>query len=306
MKRFALPLLGVLLVFGLVWQVNPESLTHAIKTRSLQTPAPTAVQSRAPEKPLTIRTEGRVVAYPNAEVNVGTDVAGTIVYLPVKERDFVKKGQVIAELRSDDQLASMNSAQAHANEEAANIRLYEVEVERAKKLYEAKAGTLQVVDRAQRDLDAARARLNTANADVRRWEAVIAKSRIVAPISGTVINRVVAPGETIKEGATLMTIVDLSRVRVEAEVDEFDVGRIRRGDAGRITAEGFDGQSWQTRIEEIPNSVVPRNLRPEDPGKPVDTRVLLVKLAFEKQTPLKLGQRVQVEISPEDRTIARK
>lgn len=304
MKRFALPLLGVLLVFGLVWQVNPESLTDAINSRTKAAPA--AIQASSAAKPLTIRTEGRVVAYPNAEVNVGTDVAGTIVYLPVKERDHVQKGQVIAELRSDDLRASLNSAQAHANEETANIRLYEVEVERAKKLYEAKAGTLQAVDRAQRDLDAARARLNTDNADVRRWEAVIAKSRIIAPIGGTVITRVVAPGETVKEGATLMTIADLSRVRVEAEVDEFDAGRIRRGDHGVITAEGFDGQSWSTKIEEIPNSVVPRNLRPEDPGKPVDTRVLLVKLAFEKQTPLKLSQRVQVEISPEDGAMARK
>jgi HlyD family secretion protein len=304
MKRFALPLLGVLVVFAAVWQVNPQSLTHAIQSHAKQAPA--AVQTPLAAKPLTIRTEGRVVSYPNAEVNVGTDVAGTIVYLPVKERDFVKKGQVVAELRSDDQVASLHSAEAHANEEAANIRLYEVEVERAKKLYEAKAGTLQAVDRAQRDLEAAQARLNTANADIRRWEAVIAKSRIVAPISGTVITRVVAPGETVKEGATLMTIADLSRVRVEAEVDEFDAGRIRRGDGGVVTAEGFDGESWQTKIEEIPNSVVPRNLRPEDPGKPVDTRVLLVKLAFEKQTSLKLGQRVQVEISPEDRTMARR
>jgi hypothetical protein len=49
---------------------------------------------------------------------------------------------------------------------------------------------------------------------------------------------------------------------------------------------------------------VPRNLRPEDPGKPVDTRVLLVKLAFEKTSPLNLGQRVQVEIQPEGQVIA--
>lgn len=301
MKRFALPLVGIVLVFALVWQVNPESLTHVMKK-----PNPSVVQSAAPATPLTIRTEGRVVTYPNAEVNVGTDVAGTIVYLPVKERDYVRKGQVIAELRSDDLRASLNAAQAHANEEAANIRLYEVEVERAKQLYEGKVGTLQALDRARRDVDAAQARLNTANADVKRWEAVIAKSRIVAPISGTVITRVVAPGETVKEGATLMTIADLSRVRVEAEVDEFDAGRIRRGGEGAVTAEGFDGQQWPTKIEEIPNSVVPRNLRPEDPGKPVDTRVLLVKLAFQSQTPLKLGQRVQVEITPEERTVVKK
>jgi RND family efflux transporter MFP subunit len=301
MKRFALPIFGVVLVFALVWLVKPESLTHV-----LEKPQPKMVSTSAtPRKPLTIRTEGRVVAYPNAEVNVGTDVAGTIVYLPVKERDYVRKGQVIAELRTDDQRASLNSAQAHANEEAANIRLYEIEVQRAKKLYQEKVGTLQAWDRSQRDLDAAQARLNTANAEVRRWQAVIEKSRIVAPISGTVITRIVAPGETVKEGATLMTIADLSRVRVEAEVDEFDAGRIHRGAEGIVTAEGYNGQSWESRIEEIPNSVVPRNLRPEDPGKPVDTRVLLVKLAFAQSTPLKLGQRVQVEIVPDEEKLAR-
>lgn len=300
MKKFALPLVGIALVFALVWQVKPETLTHVVN-KPAKAPA-----SLPDSKPTTIRTEGRVVAYPNAEVEVGTDVAGTIIYLPVKERDFVKKGQVIAELRSNDLQASMNSAQAHANEEAANIRLYEVEVQRAKKLYEEKVGTLQALDRAQRDLDAAQARLNTANADVRRWEAVIAKSRILAPISGTVISRNVAPGETVKEGATLMTIADLKRVRVEAEVDEFDAGKIRKGIAGVITAEGYDGQQWSTHVEEIPNSVVPRNLRPEDPGKPVDTRVLLVKLGFEQSTPLKLGQRVQVEIRPEEQKLAKR
>ncbi len=301
MKRFALPVIGIVLVFAMVWQVSPESLTHAVKK-----PKAATMEASSSKKQLTIRTEGRVVAYPNAEVNVGTDVAGTIVYLPVKERDYVRKGQVIAELRSDDLRASLNSAQAHANEEAANIRLYEIEVQRAKKLYEEKVGTLQALDRAQRDLDAAQARLNTANADVKRWDAVIAKSRIVSPISGTVITRAVAPGETVKEGATLMTIADLGRVRVEAEVDEFDAGRIHRGADGVVTAEGFNGQSWDANIEEIPNSVVPRNLRPEDPGKPVDTRVLLVKLAFQKPTPLKLGQRVQVEITPDAERLARK
>ena len=68
--------------------------------------------------------------------------------------------------------------------------------------------------------------LNTEQADVK---AVIAKNRFVAPISGTVISPAVAPGETINEGATLLAIADLRCVRVEAEVDEFDAGRIHRG-----------------------------------------------------------------------------
>jgi hypothetical protein len=50
------------------------------------------------------------------------------------------------------------------------------------------------------------------------------------------------------------------------------------------------------KIEEIPDSVVARKLKPEDPGRPTDTRVLLVKVALLEKTPLKLGQRVEMEI----------
>ncbi len=48
-------------------------------------------------------------------------------------------------------------------------------------------------------------------------------------------------------------------------------------------------------MEEIPDEVEGRKLKPEDPGKPTDTRVLLVKVAFDEATPLKLGQRVEVD-----------
>ena len=49
-------------------------------------------------------------------------------------------------------------------------------------------------------------------------------------------------------------------------------------------------------MEEIPDAVVGRRLKPQDPGKPEDTRVLLVKIALSEPTPLKLGQRVEIRI----------
>ena len=64
-----------------------------------------------------------------------------------------------------------------------------------------------------------------------------------------------------------------------------------------ITAEGYPGPGWRGRVEEVADAVVPRRTRPEDPGRPADTRVLLVRIAFLKTTPLKLGQRVEVEIA---------
>ena len=103
-------------------------------------------------------------------------------------------------------------------------------------------------------------------------------------------------GETIDAGDAVIDVADLRRVRVEAEVDEFDAGRVSLGASVVVRAEGFDGQSWAGRVEEIPDAVTGRRLKPQDPGKPQDTRVLLVKVALDEATPLKLGQRVEVEV----------
>ena len=59
---------------------------------------------------------------------------------------------------------------------------------------------------------------------------------------------------------------------------------------------GFDGKQWRGTIEEIPDAVTSRRLKPLDASKPIDTRVLLVKIALNEPTPLKLGQRVEVQI----------
>ena len=85
--------------------------------------------------------------------------------------------------------------------------------------------------------------------------------------------RYVQPGETVDVGTRLVTVVDLTRVRcVEAEVDEFDIGGMTLGAVVRVSAEGIPGLTWRGTVEEIPDTVVGRHLRPEDTARPVDTR----------------------------------
>jgi hypothetical protein len=94
----------------------------------------------------------------------------------------------------------------------------------------------------------------------------------------------------------LVTLADLNQLRIEAEVDEFDVGKVQLNAPVQITAEGFS-QTWIGHIEDIPANVTTRRLKPPDPARPVDTRVLMVKIALhDKNIPLKLGQRVSVNI----------
>jgi HlyD family secretion protein len=236
------------------------------------------------------------VAYPGAEVTVGSDVAGTIDRLLVDEKQSVHKGAVIAVIRADDTRAALTQARARVNESDADIRLFELERDRARSLWEREVASKQAWERAERDLDAARARRASAVAEVRRLEASVAKTVIKSPIDGVVLTRFVQPGETIVSGDRLVTLADLNRTRVEAEVDEFDAARVSVGSGAVVFAEGYNAR-WHGTVEEIPDSVTSRRLKPQDTSKPVDTRVLLVKVAMNEKTPLKLGQRVEIEIA---------
>jgi RND family efflux transporter MFP subunit len=284
MNRILYPILGLLILVATVVQVSA--------TRTPNVPKP---QASAKAEVPRIVAEGRVVAYPGAEITVGSDVAGTIERLNVDEKQTVHAGDVLAVIKADDTRAALSVARARVGEADADIRLFATEVERAQHLFGEDVGSKQAWDKAERDLDSARARRSSASAEVRRLEALVDKTVITAPIDGIVITRHSHAGETIDVGDPIVTVADLKKVRVEAEIDEFDTARIRLGAPVAVSAEGF-GRAWRGTIEEIPDAVVNRRLNPQDPSKPIDTRVLLVKIAFGEPTPLKLGQRVDVRI----------
>lgn len=282
MKRLLIPVFGILLVVLTVVQVKA--------TRPSSNPAPAPLVSKS------ISAEGRVVTYPGAEVSVGSDIGGTIESLRVNEKDRVKKGDVIAIVRADDTRAALAQARSRVGESDADVRLYEAETVRWRKLFEQAVGSKEAWEKAQRDLDAAKARRASAVDEVARLEALLEKTRVVAPIDGVIVERTRHAGETVSGGETIVTIADLSRTRIEAEIDEYDASRVVAGGRVHLRAEGYDGLQWNGTIEEVPDSVVSRRLKPQDPSKPIDTRVLLVKVAIDEPTPLKLGQRVEVSL----------
>jgi HlyD family secretion protein len=243
-----------------------------------------------------ISAEGRLVAYPGADVTVGTDVAGIVDRVNVVEKQSVKKGDVLATLRAEDTRAALEQAKARVGEAVADIRLYTVERDRAQSLWQTAVGSKQSYERAERDLDSAGARRASAEADVARLEATLKKTVIKSPIDGVVTGRLVQPGEAVAIGDRIISVADLTRTRIEAEVDEYDAGRIRLGAPATVRAEGYE-ESWNGTVEEIPDAVTTRRIKPQDTSKPVDTRVLLVKVALGQATPLKLAQRVEIVFS---------
>jgi RND family efflux transporter MFP subunit len=270
----------------------------ALRARGVGAGAPAPASPAAPLEAQRVAAEGRVVAYPGAEVKVGAERAGRLVRVLVREGDRVRKGDLLAEVESEELRATLAEARARVAESEAEARLTTLNLERRRRLFDEKIVAASDLDQATRDLEIARARHDTAEATVKRYEAQLRKSRILAPIDGTVTARKVDAGQTVEDGDHAFTLADLGRLRIEGEAHEADAGAIAPGAEVEITADGFPGQAWKGRVEEIPDSVTLRRLKPQDPSRPTDTRVLAVKVAFAEPTPLKLGTTVELKIGP--------
>jgi HlyD family secretion protein len=276
---------GLALLAGTAFQARPSA----------------ASEPSATIEPVTIgngvAAEGRVVAYPGAEVTVGADATGRLLRVNVEEGDVVRKGQVLAEIDASDLVASRDEAKARLEEATAERHLAQLNAERKAKLFA--EGILPAFDRdaAARDVEITQARIETANASIRRLDATIAKTRMIAPISGTVTSRIVNAGQMVDRSDPAFVIADLDRLRIEGEAHEADASRVVVGADVAIRADGFPGQTFHGRVEEIPGSVTLRRIKPQDPSRPTDVRVLALKVAFASKAPLKLGTTVDLVVS---------
>jgi HlyD family secretion protein len=260
-------------------------LAYEAKRASVAEAAPE--QKRAPAAASKgVFAEGRIVAAAGAEVTISAEVGGRIVKLLATERDSVKSGQTLVELSASDRRAEL----------VEDLAFLQREFARAESLAARGVVPESQLDRARYDADLAKARTRTLGAGISRLEDLVEKATVAAPLDGVVTVQHADQGEVIGPGAPLLTIVDLGRLRIEVEVGEFDIPRVKLGDVALVRAEGYEGQTLRGEVVEIPPWVTSRRLKPLDPGRPTDTRILPVKVSLPAGHPFKLGQRVEVEI----------
>ena len=288
--RILLPGIGLVVAGTLGWQalrggaetklpLMLASLTGSTSSGQERGQWPRAEPVRKPDAPPLILAEGHVVAYPDAEVVVGAEMAGTVTRVLVQEKSVVHKGDLLVALRGDEIRASAEEAVARVKEADADLTMIEQEQLHLNRLAEKPPVSNEAGDKLKARWNAAKARRAAAVAGYKRIEAEFARTRIHAPIDGVIVSRSVNPGETVNLGAPLLRIVDLKRLRIEAEIDEYDISRCATGCTATITAPGHNAQSWQGTVEEIADAFIPRRIRPEDPGRSTDTRVLPVRIA---------------------------
>ncbi|MGV3519046.1 MAG: HlyD family secretion protein [Luteitalea sp.] len=161
----------------------------------------------------------------------------------------------------------------------------------------------RVVDAPARDDERARARAAVlqARARVREAEAMLAKTVVRAPIAGTILHVARRPGESVSvegpDGAHVVTIADLSVLRVRADVDERDVAHLRTGQSAYVTADAYGTQRFTGRVIRVSQLLGRKNIRSEEPTEKVDTKVLETLIELDPGQRLPIGLRVDAYIA---------
>lgn len=182
-------------------------------------------------------------------VNVGTQVSGTVKKLFVDFNSKVKEGQILLQL--DDALLAAQLRQDQANVQSArsSVELTEANEARTRSLYAQEYASRLELDTAVQARKAAYAQLSLALATVDKDRANLAYSVIRSPVSGVVVDRSVDVGQTVAaslQTPTLFKIAqDLSKMQIDANFAEADIGSIRVAQKVNFTVDAFPDRRFQ-------------------------------------------------------------
>jgi len=228
-----------------------------------------------------VSTSGPVRAL--VTVSVGSQLSGQVDEVNVDFNSEVKPGDILATLDSKTFAAQVAQAKADltaaeaalANQQAAMtkakamLQAAETNVTRQQSLADKRLSPQLTLETAVRDRDVAKADIAVADAQVMSARATIQqrqaaldqatidleRAEIRSPIDGTVISRTVDPGQTVAaslQAPELFKIAqDLSRIRIEAQVNEADVGAVAEGNAAAFTVDAYPDKQFEGRVTQV-------------------------------------------------------
>ncbi len=223
--------------------------------------------TRSSKKELVIRThvvkeytvENTVTATGTIEpvetVEVGTQVSGKVEKIYVDFNDVVKKGELLAELDKLTLNQNVSRAKASLTSAESQLNYSKLTYERTKQLYEANAATLAAYQEAQNSYTQAQMSKKNAQAAYDQALVDLSYAEIYSPIDGVVLDRAVEVGQTVAASfstPTLFTLAnDLTKMQVEAAVDEADIGQVKIGQKVTFTVDAYTYETFEGTVNQI-------------------------------------------------------
>ncbi|HUP49580.1 MAG TPA: efflux RND transporter periplasmic adaptor subunit [Thermoanaerobaculia bacterium] len=198
-------------------------------------------------------------------VQVGSQVSGMISQLYADFNSRVQRGQLLAELDPTPFQAQVEQRRAdltRAQVEAANALLT---LQRQQRLSESGLAADAELDAAKARFDGAQAQVSQAAAALSQAQTNLRYTRILSPIDGIVVDRQYDVGQTVAasfQAPTLFSIAqDLTKMQVQADVDQSDIGNVQVGQVGRFTVDAYPDEEFRGRISQIRlNALVTQNV----------------------------------------------
>jgi HlyD family secretion protein len=192
---------------------------------------------------------------PRTTVQVGTQVSGTMAKLYADFNSIVKKGQVLALLDTTFLHAAVQDARATLSRTVAQAKLAGQTYRRTAALFGKGLVAQADLDAALADSQTTAAAVSSASAQLERARINLRYATIVSPINGTVINRQIDVGQTVAASfntPTLFTIADdLTRMQVQASIDEADIGEVKRDQAAQFTVDAYPDRTFAGTVSDI-------------------------------------------------------
>lgn len=188
-------------------------------------------------------------------VQIGSQVSGVISEIHADFNSRVRRGQLLAELDPTPFQAQVEQRRAdltRAQVEAANAR---ISLQRQQRLAESGLAPEAEVDAARARFDTAQAQVSQAAAGLRQAETNLRYTKIASPIDGIVVDRQYDVGQTVAasfQAPTLFSIAqDLTKMQVQADVDQADIGNVQIGQPARFTVDAYPDEEFRGRIAQI-------------------------------------------------------
>jgi HlyD family secretion protein len=255
-------LIGVALLVAIAVGVEAWRRTHAAPAVHYTTVSIT-------QGPVTRIVTATGAVNPVITVQVGTYVSGVIEELSCDYNTRVRKGQLCAKIDprpyqtvvAQDR-ANLSTSRAQLAKDETSLAYAKVTYERTSALRDAGIVSQDTLDSARTAFDQATAQVELSKSTVEQHQAALdaaeinlAYTDIVSPVDGTVVSRNVTRGQTVAasfQTPTLFLIAaDLTKMQVDANVSETDIGGIAAGNAATFTVEAFPNRTFQGIVEQV-------------------------------------------------------
>ncbi|WP_372931937.1 efflux RND transporter periplasmic adaptor subunit [Mariniphaga sediminis] len=210
---------------------------------------------------------------PQTEVKISPDVSGEIIELYVEEGDQVKAGDPLCVIKPDMYISALNRSEATLNSSKARLAQAEAQqierelaFKRARQLFESSTIPVSEFESAeaafkvaQAEVRAAQFAVKSAEASVEEAKEQLTKTRIYAPMSGTISALKVEKGERVVgtnmyAGTEMMIVAELEKMEVQAEVNENDIVKVSLNDTALIEVDAYLNRKFKGVVTEIANS----------------------------------------------------